>query len=125
MSMINQRGWVPENEDDPIWTENHYDKIKPFADALANEWSRIHHESEQRHFTEEFDREDGRNDYDFEDEAERSSYYTHKQLKHDLERVQVEVIEAKLHELGVRMMRPYEHHNEDEAYMEYAERDRY
>lgn len=119
---INNRGWTPENEDDPIWTEDHYDKIKPFADALAHEWSRIHHESEQRHFTEEFDRED---DYDFEDEAERDYYSAQRNLKQDLERVHVEVIETKLHELGVRMMRLYEHHNEMESYYEYAERERY
>jgi len=35
------------------------------------------------------------------------------------------VIEDLLSELGARMMRPYEHWNEDEKYMEYAERSRY
>jgi len=31
------------------------------------------------------------------------------------------VIEELLHDLGARMMRPYEHWNEDERYMEYME----
>lgn len=36
---------------------------------------------------------------------------------------EIEVIETMLHNLGARMMRPYEHWNEDERYMEYMERD--
>jgi hypothetical protein len=35
------------------------------------------------------------------------------------------VIERHLHELGARMMRPYEHWNEDERYMQYMECDRF
>lgn len=37
---------------------------------------------------------------------------------------EIEIIERMLHDLGARMMRPYEHWNEDERYMEYMERDR-
>jgi hypothetical protein len=44
---------------------------------------------------------------------------------HDRENVErLSVIEEMLGELGGRMMRPYEHWNEEEAYREYAERDR-
>lgn len=35
--------------------------------------------------------------------------------------IRLEVIEELLGELGARMMRPYEHWNEDERYMEYME----
>jgi hypothetical protein len=35
--------------------------------------------------------------------------------------LRMEVIEQLLSELGARMMRPYEHWNEDERYMEYME----
>lgn len=37
---------------------------------------------------------------------------------------EIDVIEGMLHALGARMMRPYEHWNEDERYMEWQERDR-
>jgi hypothetical protein len=39
--------------------------------------------------------------------------------------VKLEIIEGLLTKYGARMMRPYEHWNEDEAYMAYQERDRY
>ena len=35
--------------------------------------------------------------------------------------IRMEVIEELLSQLGARMMRPYEHWNEDEKYMEYME----
>jgi hypothetical protein len=41
-----------------------------------------------------------------------------KQAERDLE---IELIEDKLAAIGARMMRPYEHWNEDERYMEYME----
>ena len=37
---------------------------------------------------------------------------------------QLDMVEAQLDVLGARMMRPYEHHGEDEGYYEYMERDR-
>lgn len=40
------------------------------------------------------------------------------------EDLEIEVVEGMLEKLGARMMRPYEHWNEDERYMEYMERDR-
>lgn len=38
--------------------------------------------------------------------------------------LEIELCEDKLGAIGARMMRPYEHWNEDERYMEYAERER-
>ncbi len=40
------------------------------------------------------------------------------------EDLEIEVVEEMLEKMGARMMRPYEHWNEDERYMEYMERDR-
>jgi hypothetical protein len=37
----------------------------------------------------------------------------------------MELIEAELESLGARPMRPYEHHNEDERYMQYMEEGRF
>lgn len=118
---VNQRGWAPVNEDDPIWTEDHYDKIKPFADALAHQWSYIHHVSEQRGFERQFNFEDGFQDYEFESDEERNYYEAQRRLANELERIQIEHIEESLEKLGVRMMRTYEHWNEDERYMEMME----
>lgn len=46
------------------------------------------------------------------------------QTMRELEQEEVAAIESKLADLGVRIMRPYEHWNEDERYVEYMERDR-
>jgi hypothetical protein len=47
------------------------------------------------------------------------------QLTREAERdLEIELCEDKLQAIGARMMRPYEHWNEDERYMEYMERDR-
>lgn len=46
-----------------------------------------------------------------------------RQVEADRE-VRVDIIEAMLEKYGARMMRPYEHWNEDERLMEYMERDR-
>lgn len=46
-------------------------------------------------------------------------------LAHEAERdLEIELCEDKLEAIGARMMRPYEHWNEDEAYMAWSERDR-
>lgn len=125
MGMINERGWTPLNEDDDIWTEDHYDKIKPFADALAHEWSRIHHESEQRGFQRQAAYEDGYQDYEYGDDDEDAEVFNYadsqRRLRDELERVQMEHIEKELYKLDVRMMRPYEHWNEDEHLISYME----
>ena len=47
-----------------------------------------------------------------------------KMEKQEERRLEIELIEDKLGKIGARMMRPYEHWNEDERYMEYSERER-
>lgn len=50
-----------------------------------------------------------------------ASYWENKNNKDREIYVRRDVIEELLSDLGARMMRPYEHWNEDEAYMQYAE----
>ena len=52
-------------------------------------------------------------------EAERLRH-----LRQNDRRLELEIIERILAEVGARMMRPYEHWNEDERLMEWMERDR-
>lgn len=51
--------------------------------------------------------------------------YAQRDFEREKLRKQVEWIEEELESLGVRIMRPYEHWNEDERYMQYMESDRY
>lgn len=48
-------------------------------------------------------------------------YYAEVNKRARLDHERIAVIEELLGELGARMMRPYEHWNEDERYMEYME----
>lgn len=127
MSRVNNRGWTP-TESDPRWNdEDYYDSIKPTLDGLAQLWSALHHEDEQEGFREQSNYENTLRDYDYdpEDEYTFKAYEAMKHTKNELRRVQLEHIESELETHGARMMRPYEHHNEDEAYYAYMERDRY
>ena len=47
------------------------------------------------------------------------------EIRLESERLQIESVEAALLHHGARMMRPYEHWNEDEAYMQYQEEGRF
>ncbi len=51
--------------------------------------------------------------------------YERREVARQAERdAEIEIVEAMLAQLGARMMRPYEHWNEDERLMEYLERER-
>lgn len=114
VSRVNQRGWTFEDEDNV--PEGTYDKIKAECDALANQWSIINHEIEQASFADDdfMDRVDL-------DDDEAEQFEASRKLKRDLQEAQLTHIKDRLHELGARMMRPYEHWNEDERYMQYME----
>lgn len=143
---VNQRGWTPI-ESDPRWEdEGYFDQIKARADGLALWWSQLHHEAEQDVWARQRDYEDGGYDgpeyprrswfppgpegdaeYQAEEaqvDAEIAFFDDQRKAKDEMQRLQMEFCEAQLFELGARMMRPYEHWNEDERYMEYMERDR-
>lgn len=122
--MTISRDWTPIESDDKWQDENYYDEVKDQCDLLAKEWSRIATEMEDVDFRNRFDEEEGYVDYDFEDEAEQKYHQAVRRLARKLKQAQLDTIEAELDTLGARLMRPYEHWNEDEAYMEYQERDR-
>jgi hypothetical protein len=139
----NQRGYTWLDE-----TVEHSGRDEAMAKALATRWSQLHNEAEQRSFLRTADYKEGRYDYDpYEDcecevclvNVERDgngaeiggpdclARKADEQAKLDAQAerdLEVEIVEEKLAPLGARMMRPYEHWNEDEHYMEYAERDR-
>ena len=115
------RGWTPI-EDDKRWDDDgYYDKVRSRCDFIASEWSRIHDTAEKAYFQRQSDYEFGFNDYEFEDEEEEAQFKWARQLHDNMENAKIEVLEKELNELGARMMRPYEHWNEDEKYMQYME----
>jgi len=126
MPSINYRGWTFIDENRRVSDED-FKQIKPRADALSRRWSELHHQEEQLEFERHWRAEEQR-DYDFEDDEEWLQWHNQHILDRELHRASVEAqyqyINEELEKLGCRMMRPYEHWNEDEAYMEYAERER-
>lgn len=117
-------------------------------EKLASEWNDIHNQIERRGWRDDYER-DCEDDYhserieELEDEAiyeaEQANPNLTKDEKHEI-RLKVyedydkerrkeenkiylkrEAIEELMRDLGVRMMRPYEHWQEDERYMEYME----
>lgn len=144
--MTSSRDWTPI-DDDPRWDdESYYDSVKPQADALARAWSQLQTQREQDGFDRQRAWEDGEGDgFDYPLRAEYdagpdgdveysrdvaayeaglASVDAARKLADELEQAQIDLIETKLSELGARMMRPYEHWNEDEALVAYMERDR-
>lgn len=109
------RGFAWINED-----EEHSDADHARAAALAKKWSELMTEAEHRRFQRMADWEDGR-EPEFESTEEMAAWLKQQaeaQAERDLE---VELVEDKLAAIGARMMRPYEHWNEDERYMQYME----
>jgi hypothetical protein len=114
--------WIDE---DLERTDEAIDRITPLLDQLAYQWSNLHDAEEQRGFARQADYEDGRDDSDFEDEAEEFAARQMAQLRYQQHEAQLSAIEEMMAAHGARMMRPYEHWNEDERYMQYMECDRY
>jgi hypothetical protein len=117
--------WIEDVEID----EAEMDKRTPLLDSLARQWSALHDAEERRGFARQSDIEDGRDDgpdYDTDEEAEAAQLRSRvlDSLRARLHDAQLSAITDTMHEHGARMMRAYEHWNEDEAYMAYAERDR-
>ena len=112
----------------------HSDREIARATALAAKWSELHRADEQRGFAAQARREDEemggyyRDPYEDLDDAEAGEARAEdRQAELNLEaerELEIEMIEEKLEAIGARMMRPYEHWNEDERYVEYAESDR-
>lgn len=96
-----------------------------WIDELARQWSNLHDAEERRSMCRQSDMEDGYNDREFEDEADERRSLQLETLRGRPHAAQLEVILDILHENGARIMRPYEHWNEDESYMRYMECDRF
>ena len=173
MVSINERGWTFIDEEKAPDLDTPQGKaLKARADALMQEWSRMHHEAEQEGFRRMAASEDGE-DYGYDprhcecgvyctcsehthvledpedpyqpcqfegckckhlqdgdelcihDNAALEEYEEGERLKDEGKRLRMELIESELEHLGVRKMRPYEHWNEDERYMQYMEEGRF
>lgn len=112
------RNWTVIDEETEI-----DDRNRAYLDELMAEWSSIQTQIEHEGFERQAAYEDGDGpDFDTDEEYEEFKQSQHD--RSDRRQAKLDVIEALLSSHGVRPMRPYEHWNEDERYMEYAERDR-
>jgi len=116
------RGWT-YIDDDKLPSEEDQEKQRPFLDSLAQQWSALTEAEEQRGFIRQADFEDG-DGYEPETDEEVEAIKANELIRRRLHDAQVSAIEQLLFEKGARMMRPYEHWNEDEERMQYLERDR-
>jgi regulator of protease activity HflC (stomatin/prohibitin superfamily) len=95
------------------------DALVSHLDRIAAKWSRIMSKAEYRHFTRDHDAEA---DYYAEmSEEEYEEAQRRRKKMEEEEELELEALEAELARHGARMMRPYEHWNEEEKYMEYME----
>lgn len=98
---------------------------EPAVNMVAEQLASLRGEREQRRMWRDFQRDAGELDEpDFESDEEQAAYDLKVQVQADLERAEEAALEEQLDRLGARMMRPYEHWNEEERLMEYLERDR-
>lgn len=98
---------------------------EPSVTMVANELAALQQQREERGWERQRRDEEGCNDEpEFETEAEEKAHQLRTETMVKLERAKELALYEQLDQLGARMMRPYEHWNEDEKLMEYLERDR-
>lgn len=144
------RGFVMEGDyDEETGEETLKSRIRrEMVEKLASEWNEYHSKIEQRGWMDEEQRANeadyhaemaSEEAYNAEEKALKANpnlsaeeiqdirekaedaYYEAKKKRDHMDHDRIEVIEELLSELGARMMRPYEHWNEDERMMEYME----
>lgn len=98
----------------------HSDEDATKCSMLAKMWSKLATQLENRRF-DRMSREENDCGPEFDDDAELSAYELQREMQYEMEQAQLDAIADKLYMLGARMMRPYEHWNEDERYMQYME----
>ena len=113
------RGWTWIDEDKER-SEEEIESLTPFLDELAEKWSAMTDAAERRGWVRQAEIEDGDEPY-FDSDEEMQEYNSGIRKSEELDRLRLEGIEAQLNHFGARMMRRYEHWNEDERYMEYTE----
>lgn len=119
------------------------EQIATMLNGLAERWSRLERSIERRSFTEreadeevlddrrEFERDRayaaalkaGKSEEEAREEGEDAASAVLSPLEEadDRDIREQQAIETTMRELGARMMRPYEHWNEEERYMEWSE----
>lgn len=122
-------GWTWIDEDDASVTEEEIDKRTPTLDMLAERITAMRDQAERQQWARQARYEDGDcgPEYDTAEEADAAEHQAAERRRIDcaIMEAQENVILEEMHRLGARMMRPYEHWNEDERYMQYQESDRF
>jgi hypothetical protein len=120
---MNNRNWTWL--DNVELTDDEMDRRTPAIDDLAQRWNAIHNTREERYFRRQaaYENPGEYDEPDFDSDGEAEAFNLRRQVASDLEFDHEEAILRKMEELGARMMRPYEHWNEDERLMSYLERD--
>ena len=115
------RGWTLINDNVEVTVSD-----SAYLDGLMEEWSAINSQIELEGFRRQAAIEDGEYDGpDFDTDEEYKEFEQAERDRAQRRQVKLDVIEGLLSAHGARVMRPYEHWNEDERYMEYMESDRY
>jgi hypothetical protein len=96
------------------------DSDRAYLDGLMEEWSSIKSAIEDEGFRRQAQYEDG-DGPDFDTDEEYEEYKQSERDRSMRRQAKLDIIESLLHSHGARVMRPYEHWNEDEAYMQYQE----
>jgi|ERR1035437_6750738 hypothetical protein len=109
--------WIDE---DNTQSDEQIERITPLLNELAAQWSQITSAEEQRGFARQDAIENG-DGPDFDTDAELADYRVRESQRSDLQQLRLEGIELQLAHHGARIMRPYEHWNEDEQFMQYQE----
>lgn len=98
--------------------------VAPVLDNLARRWTDLNALAERRRWARESDDEMGYGP-EFDDEEGADAFNKYEQVQARIHAAQVRCIEAQMAELGARIMRPYEHWNEDEQYVQWMEAGRF
>jgi len=105
--------------------EAEMERREPSVKMVAEELSMLQRQREVRGFEQQRREEEGCVDEpEFESDQEAAAFRLRVETKIRLERARELALYEELDSLGARMCRPYEHWHEEEALMEYLERDR-
>lgn len=111
----NNRGWT--------WVDDSREENEGAVEELVSRWNALNNSIEARQFSWQLRMEDG--DCGGEDDTDVGTKISAaRKVQDELDLRTLQTIEDMLAEYGARLMRPYEHWNEEEQYREYMERDR-
>lgn len=120
---MNQRGWTWEESDEG---SSHDEALVPLIEKLVAQWNQLNNEDEQARF-----RRQAMDDCgvefegpDFDTVEEEVAYGKYLAMVARQRAMRYQLIELQLRHMGARIMREYEHWNEEEHIREWMERDR-